>query len=63
MAGYDPRCPNCFKCMTCKGSGTVETTKSGQRPDKSYAVWKERVTCTTCRGVGGKPGAGQHDHR
>jgi DnaJ-class molecular chaperone len=58
MPGYNPNCNNCFKCMTCKGDGTVMTTKS----DRGI-VYRERVTCSTCNGVGGKPGAGQHDHR
>jgi hypothetical protein len=59
MAGYNPNCGNCFKCLTCRGNGTIEQT----RGDLSKKVWKERVTCPTCRGVGGKPGAGAHSHR
>lgn len=62
MPGYNPRCGNCFKCMTCRGNGSYEETRSGQRPDGTYAVWKETVTCRTCGGRGGKPGAGSHDH-
>lgn len=31
-----------------------------QDRDKVYRV---RITCPTCHGVGGKPGAGKHDHR
>lgn len=57
MPGYNPSCPNCFKCMTCKGDGTVRRTRS-----EHGHVIEERVTCPTCRGVGGKPGAGAHDH-
>lgn len=57
MPGYDPSCQNCFKCMTCKGDGTVERTRS-----ERGQVIKERVTCSTCGGVGGKPGAGTHNH-
>lgn len=60
MTGYNPRCSNCFKCGTCKGDGTIYETRSDGKLDK---VWKERVTCKTCQGVGGKPGAGAHDHR
>lgn len=59
MTGYNPRCNNCFKCGTCKGDGTIYETRSDGKLDK---VWKERVTCKTCKGVGGKPGAGTHDH-
>jgi DnaJ-class molecular chaperone len=58
MPGYNPSCPNCFKCMRCHGDGTIHQTRSDG--DK---VWKERVTCLTCPGVGGKPGAGMHDSR
>lgn len=58
MAGYSPNCNNCFKCMTCRGEGYVDEPRvSGEK------AWRERVTCKTCRGVGGKPGAGKHDHR
>ena len=57
MPGYNPNCPNCFKCLTCKGNGSLEETRmSGGK------VWKERVTCRTCGGRGGKPGAGSHNH-
>jgi len=58
MTGYNPRCDNCFKCLTCKGDGTVKMPKM----DRGIAYY-ERVTCPTCRGVGGKPGAGKHSHR
>jgi DnaJ-class molecular chaperone len=58
MAGYDPSCPNCHRCGTCRGDGTVEETRSD-----SGKVWKERVTCRTCNGVGGRAGAGPHNHR
>jgi hypothetical protein len=30
---------------------------------KKFAVIKEKVTCPTCNGVGGKPGAGPHNHK
>jgi DnaJ-class molecular chaperone len=58
MTGYNPNCQNCFKCMTCRGDGTIMQTKS----DRGI-VYKERVTCPTCKGAGGKPGAGTHNHR
>jgi nucleoside phosphorylase len=58
MPGYNPNCNNCFKCLTCKGDGTIMLARS----DRGKA-WRERVTCPTCKGVGGKPGAGAHDHR
>lgn len=57
LPGYDPNCQNCFKCLTCRGDGTVYETRSD-----GGEVWKERVTCRTCAGRGGKPGAGMHDH-
>jgi DnaJ-class molecular chaperone len=57
MPGYSPNCDNCFKCLTCRGDGTIHETRQADG-----RVWKERVTCPTCRGVGGKPGAGAHDH-
>lgn len=57
MPGYNPRCDNCFRCMTCHGDGTVNETR--QDGGKVHVV---RVTCRTCNGVGGKPGAGKHDH-
>lgn len=63
MAGYNPSCNNCFKCGTCRGNGTIRETRSGQKPDGTYAHWYETVTCKTCQGVGGKPGAGAHNHR
>jgi hypothetical protein len=63
MAGYNPRCDNCFKCMTCRGNGVVDAPTSGQGGDGRYRHWMERKTCPTCRGVGGRPGAGKHDHR
>lgn len=58
MPGYNPNCDNCFKCLTCRGNGSLEETRSDRGK-----VWKERVTCRTCNGVGGKPGAGTHNHR
>lgn len=58
MPGYNPNCDNCFKCMTCRGDGTIYET----RMERGIVI-KERVTCRTCNGVGGKPGAGQHSHR
>jgi hypothetical protein len=58
MPGYNPNCQNCMKCFTCRGDGTIMLAKS----DRGKA-WKERVTCPTCKGVGGKPAAGKHDHR
>lgn len=58
MPGYSPVCDNCFKCMTCRGNGYVDETRMS-----NGKVFTERVTCKTCRGVGGKPGAGAHDHR
>lgn len=61
MPGYDPNCPNCFKCMTCRGDGTVMQTRNVD--PKNFKVITERVTCPTCNGVGGKPGAGSHNHR
>jgi DnaJ-class molecular chaperone len=57
VRGYNPNCSNCFKCMTCRGDGTVMQTRSDRGK-----VWKERATCPTCKGVGGKPGAGPHNH-
>jgi len=57
MASYDPNCPNCFKCLVCRGNGTVDETRMS-----NGKVWKERVTCKTCGGRGGKPGAGKHNH-
>lgn len=62
MTGYNPNCDNCFKRATCRGDGTIQEVRSGQAPDGSYKHWKERVTCPTCRGVGGKAGAGKHNH-
>ena len=59
MAGYNPNCSKCLKCMTCKGNGTVRTTRSGDRPDGSIATWHETVTCHTCSGRGGKA-CGKH---
>jgi len=59
MPGYNPNCNNCFKCLTCHGDGTIDMTRS-VGPGK---VIKERVTCPTCKGAGGKPGAGPHDHK
>lgn len=58
MPKYDPRCDNSFKRVTCRGDGTIRET----RMERGKA-WYERVTCPTCKGVGGKPGAGRHDHR
>lgn len=58
MPGYDPNCDNCFKCLTCRGDGTVITTRM-----ERGKVFTERVTCHTCNGAGGKPGTGRHDHR
>ena len=58
MPGYDPNCDNCFRCVVCKGDGTVQMPKmDGER---AYYV---RETCSACNGAGGKPGAGRHDHR
>jgi DnaJ-class molecular chaperone len=59
MPGYNPRCDNCYKCSVCGGDGTVQEAKSGGNGKFYY----ERVTCKTCNGVGGKVGAGKHDHR
>lgn len=53
MAGYNPSCPNCRKCMTCRGNGTIKETKSGRKPDGSWAHWHDTVTCRTCSGRGG----------
>ncbi len=58
MPGYNPKCNSCFKCMTCKGDGTVYTTRS-----ERGQVIRERATCHTCKGAGGRPGAGSHNHR
>ncbi len=58
MPSYDPRCDNCFKCLICRGNGVVKTT----RMDRGKAYYVDE-TCKTCRGVGGKPGAGSHNHR
>lgn len=58
MPGYDPNCPNCHRCLTCRGDGTIMQTKS----DRGI-VYKERVTCPQCGGRGGKVGAGPHNHR
>jgi DnaJ-class molecular chaperone len=44
-------------CMSCRGNGHVDETRM-----ENGKVWKERVTCKQCRGAGGKPGAGKHDH-
>lgn len=60
MQGYDPNCDNCFKCLTCRGDGTVMEPKVDPESGKA---WRERATCPTCKGVGGKAGAGKHDHR
>jgi DnaJ-class molecular chaperone len=57
MAGYNPNCNNCFKCVTCKGEGWVNKPKM----DGTRAYY-ERATCTACNGAGGKPGAGTHNH-
>lgn len=53
MAGYNPSCSSCRKCMTCRGNGTVKETKSGQKGSGSWAHWHETVTCRTCNGRGG----------
>jgi DnaJ-class molecular chaperone len=58
MPGYNPNCPNCHKCPTCRGDGTIDTTKS-----ERGIVHKVRVTCPACDGRGGKPGPGPHNHR
>lgn len=58
MTGYNPNCNNCFRCLSCRGEGTVTTTRSDRGVD-----YRVRATCPTCKGVGGKPGAGMHDHR
>jgi DnaJ-class molecular chaperone len=58
MPGYNPNCKNCNRCGTCHGEGWIYMTRS-VGPGK---VIKEQVTCPTCRGVGGKPGAGSHNH-
>jgi hypothetical protein len=63
MAGYNPNCDNCFKCGTCRGEGTIMKPVSRRKPDGTYVHERERVTCPTCKGVGGKVGAGSHDHR
>ena len=60
MAGYDPNCDNCFKCLVCKGNGYVD--EAFVDPDNGQAG-RKRVTCTTCGGAGGKPGRGAHPHR
>lgn len=57
MASYEPSCPNCFKCGTCRGDGTIYDT----RMERGQVI-KERVTCRTCGGAGGKRGAGTHNH-
>lgn len=58
MPGYDPNCDNCFKCMTCRGDGTIMVAKM----DRGIG-YRVRETCPTCKGAGGKPGAGPHNHR
>ncbi|NES16165.1 MULTISPECIES: hypothetical protein [Micromonospora] len=58
MPTYEPNCDNCFKCIPCKGTGVVKRT----RMDRGKAYYVDE-TCPTCRGVGGKPGAGHHNHR
>lgn len=63
MPGYDPRCNNCFRCSTCHGEGTVQVAKSGRGESGKPEFWYERATCSSCRGAGGKPGSGKHDHR
>lgn len=57
MAGYDPNCDNCFKCLYCRGDGTIYETRS-----HDGELSQRRVTCPECNGAGGKPGAGEHDH-
>lgn len=61
MTGYDPNCNNCFKCLTCKGNGWIEQTRNVDA--KKFGVIKEKVTCPTCNGAGGRLGAGPHNHR
>lgn len=64
MPGYNPNCNNCAKCNTCRGNGTIEKTVQEKASDSNKTiVVKKRVTCSTCKGVGGKPMAGKHDHR
>lgn len=60
MQGYDPKCPNCNQCGTCHGKGQIYTTRNVD--PKKFDVRKELVDCPTCKGLGGKPGAGPHNH-
>lgn len=52
MANYDPNCSRCLRCMTCRGNGTIRTTRSGQRGNGTHAHWYETATCPTCSGRG-----------
>ena len=64
MTGYDPRCPNCYKCSHCGGNGTVQQAESGKKSDEpGHGFFFRKVTCPRCNGRGGIVGSGTHDHR
>lgn len=62
MTGYNPRCSNCHRCSSCRGDGTVIKVSYNKDWKGNQVRDERRETCGSCRGVGGRVGAGQHDH-